>query len=467
MRSKIFSPSKQWCRKNSALSFSIRFTTLLLGIVGYQKIVCDCFGDASNNNRVTLWVHAFAPLSSTFQQKHAHCRVAFEAFSPPLYASDNYISDESEGATTKVIYSVFSKPAKTIFQNLLVAASSEDLLRLEDIYSSTNVDKESTWDELIDIINDGDMSVQELRALYNSALEGEADGLDLEGFKRLYQSIDELFDDDDEDEDNDNDEEKGNDSTEGEIDGPKPDSTEVEECEQSKSKQELLSFIEELQSRELDSDDGTISVGERRPWGLDFSDKERMKANDLIKDVLSQNGSSNLLANGKNGLPMSAKELVKYILGTWELTYTSSRTMIINRSLSGLGRSTSDLAKNLGLKMTLSGSYYFGQAEFVETFGSGNASASNDDENEPITLEAIVAGEWQLETGTRLDYKTGLPSISLRIEVETVAYGPTKGNAEQWDSLSPIKLVDMLYLDENLLIMRGNTNIDALFVYTR
>ena len=164
---------------------------------------------------------------------------------------------------------------------------------------------------------------------------------------------------------------------------------------------------------------------------------------------------------------MSAKELVKYILGTWELTYTSSRTMIINRSLSGLGRSTSDLAKNLGLKMTLSGSYYFGQAEFVETFGSGNASASNDDENEPITLEAIVAGEWQLETGTRLDYKTGLPSISLRIEVETVAYGPTKGNAEQWDSLSPIKLVDMLYLDENLLIMRGNTNIDALFVYTR
>eukprot|EP00536_Pseudo-nitzschia_multiseries_P018885 jgi/Psemu1/316394/fgenesh1_kg.3309_\ len=177
-----------------------------------------------------------------------------------------------------------------------------------------------------------------------------------------------------------------------------------------------------------------------------------------------------------SGTVRSAKDLVKHILGTWDLRYTSSRTMIINKSLSGLGRSTSDLARNLGLTMTLSGNYYFGKAEFVETFGSNskldeneNEYENNDDGNDgddPVLLEATVNGEWMLETGTRIDAKTGRPSVSLRIEVETIAYGPNTGKAEQWDSLSPIKLVDVVYLDGSLMVLRGNANADALFVYT-
>ena len=148
--------------------------------------------------------------------------------------------------------------------------------------------------------------------------------------------------------------------------------------------------------------------------------------------------------------------------------------MIINKSLSGLGRSTSDMARNLGLQMTLSGTYYFGAAEFVESFGgSGNIFGDEEDESDggddddQVMLEATVTGEWILEMGTRSDYKTGLPSVSLRVEVETIAYGPNKSAAEQWDSLSPIKLVDILYIDENTMVLRGNANVDALFVYTR
>ena len=113
--------------------------------------------------------------------------------------------------------------------------------------------------------------------------------------------------------------------------------------------------------------------------------------------------------------------------------------------------------------MKLSGNYYFGKAEFVETFGS---SGDEEGDGRAVMLEAKVTGEWLLETGTRL-LKTGRPSVSLRVEVETIAYGPTTSPAEQWDSLSPIKLVDILYLDENLLVLRGNFNVDAIFVYTR
>ena len=234
-------------------------------------------------------------------------------------------------------------------------------------------------------------------------------------------------------------------------------------------KEDLVSYLGKVQSRPCDSEDGTVNVGERRPWGLDCTDRERRNIALLIEGLITGTRNSNILGsnnNSKTGRPMSVKDLTKHILGTWELRYTSSRTMIINKSLSGLGRSTSDLARNLGLKMTLSGSYYYGRAEFVETFGSSGTDNDNTD-GDPVKLEATVNGEWIIETGSRMDYKTGLPSVSLRVEVETIAYGPNKSNAEQWDSLSPIKLVDMLYLDDDLMILRGNANVDALFVYTR
>ena len=358
----------------------------------------------------------------------------------PLYAAD-----ENDSESTTVVYSVFSKPASKIFQQLKKTESG--LLRLEDFSPG--------WDELDEIIQDGDLSVQELQALYDAADTGVGEGLDLEGFKAFYKSIDELFDDDDDDDDDDDEEEE-------EV---VPDDDAGPASDKSSPNADLVSYLEEVQQRECDSEDGTVKIGKRRPWGLDCTDNEREEILQLI-DCLAKDESTNLLTGGtnNNGLPMSAKDLVKYLLGTWDLKYTNSRTMIINKSLSGLGRSTSELARNLGLSMKLSGNYYFGKAEFTETFGSGD---DEDDDSDAVRLEAKVTGEWLLETGTRMNLKTGRPSVSLRIEVETIAYGPNKSGAEQWDSLSPIKLVDILYLDENLLVLRGNFNVDAIFVYTR
>lgn len=475
--------------------------TILLGIIGCQTGVFRDSHDSADIIRVAFWVQSFSPVSFSFQQKcsehrwqrHPRCHTSQhgQTYSKPLsvplplYAigeNDSNNDENTGGATTTMVISVFSKPPKKVFRQLLEASATSSkgeagLLRMKDIYASTDDNDGGCWNELNEIIDDGDLSVQELQGLYDAAAVDGGEGLDMEGFKRLYQSIDDLFDDDDDDVDDDEDDVKNSDRDESKEDEEaksNPNNTEIESSN-SNTKQDLVSFLEEVQNRNCDSEDRPIDDGKRRPWGLDCSDKERKVVLELIEGLLAETSNSNVLTNSNNrGLPMSAKDLTKYVLGTWDLKYTSSRSMIINKSLSGLGRSTSKLARNLGLQMTLTGSYYAGRAEFVETFGSAGGDTNDDDEEndsdsdmDTVLLQATVTGEWILESGTRMDYKTGLPSVSLRVEVETIAYGPTKSDAEQWDSLSPIKLLDVLYLDENLLVLRGNANLDAMFVYTR
>lgn len=362
-------------------------------------------------------------------------------------------------------------------------------MRLQDIYDNAG-DGVGGWNELNEMVQDGDVSFQELEELYNNAavnIDGDVYGLDLKGFDRFYQSIDDLFDDDDDDDDNGGVQES---ATSQEADKSANDDNNNSN-NNIDAKKDLIEFLEYLQSLNCDSDDGRVNVGERRPWGLDCSDKERDQILENVQALLdmdNNSNSNNLIAGGNasNNRIWSAKDLTQHILGTWDLKYTNSRTMIINKSLSGLGRSTSDLAFNLGLQMIMTGTYYAGKAEFLESFGTtgsdsdGNDSDDSDDGNDntdtgtssAVTMiQATVTGEWILETGTRVDYKTGRPSVSLRVEVETIAYGSANtkstSGADQWDSLSPIKLVDVLYLDRELMVLRGYANKEALFVYTR
>ena len=53
------------------------------------------------------------------------------------------------------------------------------------------------------------------------------------------------------------------------------------------------------------------------------------------------------------------------------------------------------------------------------------------------------------------------------MELKKVIYDPTTNGADQWSSLGPIKLNDFLYLDEDLMILRGNANPNTLFIYQR
>jgi hypothetical protein len=92
---------------------------------------------------------------------------------------------------------------------------------------------------------------------------------------------------------------------------------------------------------------------DRLPCGLACTDKERQHVSNMVNDLLllqnDNNDSSNNMANNVK---------VNDVLGEWNLLYTSSRTMIINKSLSGLGRSESDKAKVKCIRQKLSGSKY-------------------------------------------------------------------------------------------------------------
>jgi hypothetical protein len=100
----------------------------------------------------------------------------------------------------------------------------------------------------------------------------------------------------------------------------------------------LLSLLGFIQNRE-----------ERRvPCGFDAMEKEQELVAQVIAQV-EQDATHNLVSiqNGK----IEAKDL----FGDWNLLYTSSRTMILNQSLSGLGRSSSDKAGFASLVQKLSG----------------------------------------------------------------------------------------------------------------
>ena len=90
---------------------------------------------------------------------------------------------------------------------------------------------------------------------------------------------------------------------------------------------------------------------DRLPCGLECTDKERISIEELITDVITNDGPSN-----DNRIPFNGVVNDKDLLGEWDLLYTSSRTMRINKSLSGLGRSESDMANVVSIRKKYSGS---------------------------------------------------------------------------------------------------------------
>jgi len=113
---------------------------------------------------------------------------------------------------------------------------------------------------------------------------------------------------------------------------------EEEEAPQQDRLLSLLKYLEKVQKE----DDRNLS------FGLDANDKERALVASVISEV-EQDTAQNLVAT-KNG-----KITFNDVCGDWKLLYTSSRTMIINKSLSGLGRSESELARAMSLVQKLGG----------------------------------------------------------------------------------------------------------------
>ena len=111
------------------------------------------------------------------------------------------------------------------------------------------------------------------------------------------------------------------------------------DSEQLREQDRLLSLLGFIQNR----DEGRLACG------LDATEKEQELVASVIAEV--EQDAANNLVTIQNG-----KIEYKDLFGDWKLMYTSSRTMIINKSLSGLGRSSSDKAQFMSLVLKLGGS---------------------------------------------------------------------------------------------------------------
>jgi len=80
-------------------------------------------------------------------------------------------------------------------------------------------------------------------------------------------------------------------------------------------------------------------------------------------------------------------------------------------------------------------------------------------------LEVKIKGDWDLRT--EISLFTGKPSNILFVTPDKVYYGPRQDKADHWKSLGPMNLLVLSYLDEDLRIMRGNTSTDTLVIWRR
>ena len=321
------------------------------------------------------------------------------------------------------------------------------LLGMEDIKRG--------WVELNELIEYEELLPEELDQLYRESSTRSDDKLDKKGFFTLYQLIDDLFEMPEEDSDDQDKfdgpvsaniiENKVNVQPDADADADAP---EEPSSTRSIDNTDLIAGSSEIKAHLLSYLTEVHAENDKLPCGLDCTDKERTIILDLITSLATIASPSNLVTSTRGKMKQTQA------MGEWDLLYTCSHAMLINRSLSGLGRSTSSQGQFQGLRKRLGGSKYLGTAEYIETFGGGETS-----------FEVVVTGEWYFEE--KRSAITGLPAPCLRMELKKVIYGPTTNGADQWSSLGPIKLTDFLYLDEDLMILRGNGNTNSLFIYQR
>jgi len=333
--------------------------------------------------------------------------------------------------------SLFTESPVLIFQQLVGHdRDSPALVRVEEL---------QRWDELQDLLADEDISQTELEDMVAEITKDKGtnnDKLDEASFVLLYKMIEDLFV-----------YENNEDTTDIEIAPVELAGSGSEDQRSLPNKQgELLSFLTDI-----------IPSGPNKlPCGIDCTDKEREIIAKMVSDL---EGVSNNLVLKNNG-KIAATDLI----GDWDLLYTNSKAMIINKSLSGLVGSPSQQAEFSGVRQRLTGSKFLGFVEYIETFNAGTEES----------FDVKITGEWELKEDR--NPRTGQPATAIKMDPDKIEYGSVYGMTEQapvtqlggglsqgasWQSLGPIKLLDIIYLTADLQIARGNSNIQAIFVWKK
>jgi hypothetical protein len=287
---------------------------------------------------------------------------------------------------------------------LFAAIADEDYL--------VGMDEIKRWGELQAMIDEGDLLPSELQTMYDGIESTESGKLDEEGFTKLYEAIDALFEDVDD----------------AETTNPAVD---------TRVKDDLMSFLD------LIVDD----VEEVLPCGLEASEKDQKQVLNIVAALEEQPG--NLIRQTNGNIEM------KDLVGNWELLYSSSSAMKFNQGLTGVGGSFPN-GKFAGLQQKLQTTKFVNDVEYTERVEVTPSSAS---------FDVKVTGSWDLRTSVSLF--TGLPTIVVLVEPDMVTYGPTSTRGDHWKALGPMNLLDLTYLDDDIRVMRGCTSSDTLIIFKR
>lgn len=280
------------------------------------------------------------------------------------------------------------------------------------------------WGELNDMLEEGDLTPDELDALFANAEKapGTDDMLDEDGFCSLYDAVDALFEDEQEEE--------------SEAEATAQPVAAVREL-----KDELLEYIEDI--TQLADEEGL------QLCGLDSSELEQERVVEIVTELEREPYNRVVELDASGGGAVDREELV----GSWDLVYSSSSTMKYNEGLSGLAGGLTTFG---GLRQTLSATKYLADVEYAEQVVPKLGGKS---------YEVKITGDWDMRTEVSLF--TGRPSNILTVLPDRVAYGPRSDKADHWKSLGPLNLLVLSYLDEDIRIMRGNTSTDTLFIWRR
>ena len=286
------------------------------------------------------------------------------------------------------------------------------------------------WGELSDMLRGGELTEDELDALFDAAgkAPGTVDMLDEDGFCAFYDGFDNLFEVDDgvvvvvEEE-----EEEG-----GDV-GANSDEKEL--------KEELFELLGDI--AKASAEDGRLLCG------LDSTELEQERVLEVVNE-LEREPYNLVVSSGSSGGSGASKD---DLMGLWDLIYSSSSTMKYNEGLSGLA---GGLTRFGGLQQSLMATKYLSDVEYTEQVINKLGGKS---------FEVKVTGDWDLRTEVSLF--TGKPSNVLSVTPDKVSYGPRSDKADHWKSLGPMNLLVLSYLDEDTRIMRGNTSTDTLFIWRR
>lgn len=274
------------------------------------------------------------------------------------------------------------------------------------------MDELNYWIELQEMLAGGDLLLSELQDSYDRVKKTESGKLDEEGFIKLYEEIDSLFEEDEED-----------------IESS-PDTS-----NSKKVKEDLVAFLD------LIIEEDTL------PCGLECTEKDQKQVLNIVQVL--ENQPTNIISMKKGNIDLND------LAGTWELLYSSSSAMKFNQGLSGLGGSVPN-GKFGGLKQILKASKFLTDVEYKERIEVTPSSAS---------FDVTVTGNWDIRSSVSLF--TGKPSIIVEIEPDRVTYGPTSTRADHWKSLGPMNMLDLTYLDEDFRVMRGCTSADTVFIFKK